>query len=115
MTLISVVETPNYLADAERTMTEAERAGVVDTLAGNPAQGVLIKGTGGLRKMRVGLEGRGKRGGGRIVYWFHSEGYPVVLLAMFAKNEASDLTASERAALRRIATALLNDFRRRTR
>lgn len=113
MQLISVVETPSYLADAERTMTEAERAAVIDTLATNPAHGVLIKGTGGLRKMRTGLQGRGKRGGGRVVYWFHSEGYPVVLLAMFAKNEASDLTASERAALRRIADALLDDFRKK--
>jgi hypothetical protein len=114
MPLISVVETPSYLADAEKAMTDAERAGIVDTLAGNPAQGVLIKGTGGLRKMRIGLQGRGKRGGGRVVYWFHSEGFPIVLLAMFAKNEASDLTTSERATLRRIADALLDDFRSRT-
>ncbi len=76
-------------------------------------QGVLIQGTGGLRKMRIGLSGRGKRGGGRVVYWFHSEGYPVVLLAMFAKNEASDLTAKERAILVMVAAQLLNDFQRR--
>jgi hypothetical protein len=112
MPLISVVETPAYIADAERVLTEADRAAVIDMLAANPLSGVLIKGTGGLRKMRIGVEGRGKRGGGRVIYWFHSEGFPVVLPAMFAKNEASDLTAKERTALGRIAGQLLQDFRR---
>ena len=112
MPLISVVETPAYLADAEKLLTEAERGAVIDALAANPAQGVLIKGTGGLRKMRVGIGSRGKRGGGRVIYWFHAHEYPVVLLAMFAKNEAADLTEKERAALGRVAALLLGDFRR---
>ena len=93
-------------------MTEAERGAVIDALAANPAQGVLIKGTGGLRKMRIGIGSRGKRGGGRVIYWFHAHEYPVVLPTMFAKNEAADLTAKERAALQRVAAMLLDDFRR---
>lgn len=93
-------------------MSAAERESVFDHVARYPLEGVLIKGAGGLRKLRIGLEGRGKRGGGRVVYWFHSSGFPIVLLAMFAKNEASDLTAKERAALARIAECLIDDFRR---
>jgi hypothetical protein len=81
-------------------------------LARNPTLGVLIRGTGGLRKMRVGFGGRGKRGGGRVIYWFHSPGFPVVLIAMFAKNEAADLTAKERTAFSRAAERLIGDFRR---
>ncbi len=46
--------------------------------------------------MRIPLQGRGKRGGGRVVYWFHSTDYPVVLMLLFAKNAAADLTAEER-------------------
>ena len=110
--MISVVEAPTYLADAEKLLTEAERVAIIDALAANPAQGVLIKGTGGLRKTRVGIGSRGKRGGGRVIYWFHALEYPVVLLAMFAKNEAADLTEKERAALGRVAALLLDDFRR---
>jgi hypothetical protein len=113
MTWISVVETPTYLADAQRLLTEAERGAVIDTVARNPAVGVLIRGTGGLRKMRVGIGGRGKRGGGRVIYWFHSPGFPVVLLAMFAKNEAADLTAKERAELGHVAGRLIGDFGRK--
>ena len=112
MPLITIVEAPTYLADAEKLLTEAERDAIIDALAANPAQGVLIKGTGGLRKMRIGIGSRGKRGGGRVIYWFHAHEYPVVLLAMFAKNEASDLTAKERAILERVAALLLDDFRR---
>jgi hypothetical protein len=46
-----------------------------------------------------------------VIYWFHAQEFPVVLLAMFAKNEVADLTAKERVALERVAALLLNDFR----
>jgi hypothetical protein len=105
-----VVEAQSYLADATRLLNEDERSDIATSLAINPTQGVLIKGTGGLRKMRVGIAGRGKRGGGRVVYWFHSADYPIVLLAMFAKNEASDLTAAERKFLGNVADQLKQDF-----
>lgn len=113
MALVSVVETPGYLRDAEKVLTKEEREAVIDAVAEFPMQGALIQGTGGLRKMRIGFGDRGKRGGGRVVYWFHSEGYPIVLLAMFAKNESSDLTAVERSILVKVAGQLLNDFQRR--
>jgi hypothetical protein len=113
MHLISVVETLAYLADAQKVLTESERNAVIDVLATNPLAGVLIKGADGLRKMRIGLGGRGKRGGGRVIYWFHSDGFPIVLLAMFAKNEASDLTSKELAALIRIADQLREQLGRK--
>jgi hypothetical protein len=59
MRLISVVETLAYLADAQKVLTESERNAVIDLLASNPLAGVLIKGAGGLRKMRIGMGGRG--------------------------------------------------------
>lgn len=97
MTALSgVVETEPYLARAVRLMSDEERAAVVDMVAADPQGGVVMPGTGGLRKMRIPLRGRGKRGGGRVVYWYHSEGYPAVLLFVFAKNEASDLTGDQR-------------------
>lgn len=51
-------------------MSEEERTAVVNALAATPDAGVLIKGTGGLRKLRIPLAGRGKRGGARVIYWF---------------------------------------------
>ncbi|MCZ8043946.1 MAG: type II toxin-antitoxin system RelE/ParE family toxin [Beijerinckiaceae bacterium] len=107
---VSVVETPAYLSRAERSMSAEERSAIVDAVASSPESGVLIQGTGGLRKMRIALAGRGKRGGGRLIYWFHSAGLPAVLLWVFAKNEASDLTASQRDVLAKATRDLLTDF-----
>ncbi len=110
--LVSVVETPLYLARAEHLMSAEERTLIVDAVAADPAAGLVIRGTGGLRKIRIPLAGRGKRGGGRVIYWFHSAGWPAVLLWVFAKNEADDLTFAQRRALADEARGLLNDFGR---
>ena len=112
--LISVVETPLYLDRAEKMMSEAEREHVVDTIAANPAGGVVIPGTGGLRKMRIPLQGRGKRGGGRVIYWFHSESLPVVLVLAFAKNDAEDMSQDQRRKLTALSAVLLEQFGGRT-
>lgn len=61
-------------------MTDEERSLLVDYLAYNPAAGDLIPGAGGVRKLRWGLEGRGKRGGARVVYFYHSEAMPLFAL-----------------------------------
>jgi hypothetical protein len=108
--LISVVETPLYLARAARLMTEAEREEVVTTVAAAPDAGVIVKGTGGLRKLRILLQGRGKRGGGRVIYWFHSVDYPAVLLLAFAKNEGEDVTSEERKRLIGLSAILMEQL-----
>lgn len=53
-------------------------------------------GLGGIRKLRVAFGGRGKRGGGRMIYALLLAGGPVALLRAYSKNEAADLTAEER-------------------
>ena len=109
-TLVSVIEANSYLVPARRLMSEEERFAVVDMIAANPDAGVVIKGTGSLRKIRISLQGRGKRGGGRVVYWYHSTGHPAVLLFVFAKNEAADLSPERRKFLAQITAALIEDF-----
>ncbi|MSQ73564.1 MAG: hypothetical protein EXR27_20145 [Betaproteobacteria bacterium] len=49
----------------------------MDYLACHPTVGDLIPGTGGVRKLRWSLEGRGKRGGTWVVYFYHDPGVPV--------------------------------------
>jgi len=77
---ISVVETPEFLAATRRIMDEEERGLLVDYLARNPSAGDLVPATGGVRKLRWGLGGRGKRGGARVIYYFHSEAMPIFAL-----------------------------------
>jgi hypothetical protein len=109
----TVVETPSYLADAERLLSPVEQKAVVDRLAADPGCGVVMQGTGGVRKVRFGFGGRGKSGGARVVYLFGGEDIPIFVLAIFAKNEKANLTAAERNALGKMVAGILDDYRRR--
>lgn len=109
--LTTVIETQSYLAAAERLLSEVERAALVDMIATDPSSaGVVIPGTGGLRKMRIGLQGRGKRGGGRVIYWYHAPGYPAALLWIFAKNAVADLTKEQYRKLSGAIEGLVGEF-----
>jgi hypothetical protein len=107
----SVVETDAYLSKASKFMSEAEREAAVLMIATDPQAGDVIKGTGGLRKVRIPLQGRGKRGGGRVIYWYYNDGHPAVLMWAFAKNEASDLTPNQYKQLTAAAALHLDQFR----
>lgn len=108
--LITVVETSVFIAKASRIMSDMERTRIVDIVAERPDAGVIVTGSKGLRKLRVALAGRGKSGGGRIIYWYHSPGYPAVLLWVFAKNEADNLTAAQLKRLVDEGDGLIDDF-----
>ncbi len=113
MVPISVVETPEFLSATRKLMNDEERALLVDYLAYNPAAGDLIPGTGGVRKLRWGLEGRGKRGGARVIYFHHDAGLPLFALTAFAKNERADLSQQDRNDFRRLTALLVEAFKRR--
>jgi hypothetical protein len=68
-------------------------------IALDPECGVLIQGTGGIRKARFAVGGKGKSGGVRVIYYYHSESIPVFLLDVFAKNEKANMTKKEMNAL----------------
>lgn len=110
---ISVVETPEFLSATRKLMSDEERALLVDYLAYNPAAGDLIPGTGGVRKLRWGLEGRGKRGGARVIYFHHDAGMPLFALTAFAKNERTDLSQQDRNDFRQLTALLAEAFKRR--
>jgi hypothetical protein len=108
----TVVETPSYLADAERLFSPDEQKTIVDRLAADPVCGVVVPGGGGIRKVRFGFGGRGKSGGARVIYLFGGEDLPVFVLAAFAKNKKADLSLSERNALGRMVKDMIENYRR---
>ena len=110
---ISVVETSEFLCATRKLMTDDERALLVDYLAYNPTSGDLVPGTGGVRKLRWGLEGRGKRGGARVVYFHHDAGMPLFALTAYAKNERADLSQQDRNDFRQLTALLVESFKRR--
>ncbi len=72
----------------------------------HPDAGDLIPRSGGLRKLRWQAEGRGKRGGYRIIYYWRNQQGEIWLLTMYAKNEAENIPAQ---VLKAIKEALEND------
>jgi len=105
--LHAVAETQLYLSRAEKLMSEDERSMIVDLLAASPEVGDLIPGTGGLRKVRVPLARRGKRGGARVIYYVYDQTLPIYLLLAYAKNERDDLSAEQKSTLRRLVENIL--------
>jgi hypothetical protein len=107
---VTVVETSVYLARAEKILDEAQRQAVVDMLTVNPEVGDVIQGTGGGRKVRFALEGRGKSGGARVIYFFHNEGMPVFLLTVYTKNQKANLSAADRNAMQKLCKAIVATY-----
>jgi hypothetical protein len=98
--LITVVETRSYQKRATKLMSEQEQFDAITMIATDPECGAVMKGTGGIRKVRFRLGGRGKSGGVRLIYYFHNLEMPVFLLTVFAKNEKANLSAEERMTLK---------------
>ena len=101
-----VVETDQYLSKAEKLLSESEREEVVLLVADIPDCGEVMVGTGGVRKVRFARQSQGKRGGYRVIYFFHDADMPIYLLTVFAKNQKANLSKAERNQLRKL-TALL--------
>jgi hypothetical protein len=68
--------------------------------------------TGGLRKVRIPLKGRGKRGGARLITFFHDVGMPVFLITVYAKNVQKDLDQKQRKAAKALTDAIRVQFGR---
>lgn len=78
--LQTVVETPEYIRQANNCMDEESRESFITHIAEHPLDGKLISGTGGARKIRWSSDShRGKRGGSRIIYYYHNENMPIFL------------------------------------
>lgn len=104
--LITVAEMPEYIRRAARLLSRPERSDVIDYVAATPKAGDLIQGTGGVRKLRWARDGRGKSGGVRVIYYFHSEALPLYLLTVFGKGEKADLSQAERNELAKLVQVL---------
>ena len=111
--LVTVVETPEFLTATRRMMDEEERGLLIDHLARNPLDGDIVPGTGGIRKLRWGLEGRGKRSGARVIYYYHDPSMPLFALTAYAKNDRADLSQSDRNDFRRLTSLLVESYARR--
>lgn len=73
----------------------------------SPNAGDLIPGGAGLRKVRWSAQGRGKRGGARVIYYWHAAKHHVYLIYGYVKSEREDLTKSQI----KVLTGLMKDVK----
>ena len=104
---MQIVRTRPYLRDLKRMgVAEAEQEALEQAIATNPDAGAVIPGLGGIRKLRFGFGGRGKRGGGRAIYFAMIADDVAVMIFAYAKSEREDITPAQR----KEALAVLKEF-----
>jgi hypothetical protein len=97
-----IVETPIFTKLINEIMSDDEYKELQEALVIKPDLGVLIKNSGGLRKVRWSVDGRGKRGGVRIIYYWMTENEQLYMMYIFPKNTQENLTNAQTKALRQI-------------
>ena len=103
--MLTVVETPTFVRLSEDLWSEDERTVFIDFIAANPEAGDVVPESGGLRKIRWGRAGRGKRGGVRVIYYNRLTQGEIWLLLIYGKSVQDDISAH---VLRRIKEELEN-------
>ncbi|MHB8966983.1 MAG: type II toxin-antitoxin system RelE/ParE family toxin [Thermoleophilia bacterium] len=89
------VETSIFTEEVQNLLGEEEYRALQLALLFRPEQGAVIKGSGGLRKIRWGAKGKGKRGGCRIIYYLDKSQESIYMLFAYPKSERADLTTAQ--------------------
>jgi len=89
------IETPIFTRQVKESLSDEDYRLLQLLLVIRPDIGEVIKGGGGIRKVRWALPGRGKSGGVRVIYYWRTVQAQLYMLFMFPKNERSDLTPKQ--------------------
>lgn len=92
--MLTVIETPIFQRMVADVLGDADRQLLIQWIAGNPLAGDVIPGVDGLRKVRWGRSGMGKRGGARVIYFNRLASGEVILVAIYAKAKFDNMPAS---------------------
>jgi hypothetical protein len=96
------VETPVFTEQIVAALDDDSYRQLQLALLLRPEQGALIRGSAGLRKLRWSLPGQGKRGGIRVIYFWHPRDETFYMLYLYPKNVQGDLTPDQTRILRRL-------------
>lgn len=97
---MELIETSIFTKQVQAALSEEEYRAFQLYLILRPDAGPIIPGSGGLRKVRWRLAGRGKRGGARVIYYWRTAQDQLILLFLYPKNAQAALTPSQVKALR---------------
>ena len=95
------IETPIFTRLVQSLLEDDEYRELQATLIGQPDLGPVIQGSGGLRKVRWSLPGRGKSGGVRVIYYLVTEDR-ILMVFIYPKGKQDDLSSEQLKRLRRI-------------
>lgn len=106
---VKIFRTSVYIRFASQLPPGVEIDKAEKEIAENPTGWPIIQGTGGIRKARFAIGNKGKRGGGRICYFYFMQEESIHLLKAYSKNEKEDLTPAEKNVLKQIVKDLKNE------
>jgi hypothetical protein len=106
-------KTPGFKDEADRLQVWQQIDELKPMLDSNPTLGNVIPGGDGLRKIRIGLPGRGKRGGARVIYFQMVSDTIILFIGLYAKNELSDICQEALSKLIRLRDLAVDEFRSR--
>lgn len=89
---MEIIETPVFTRKIKDVLSDDEYGKLQWALVINPEAGAVIPGSGGLRKLRWAISGRGKRGGLRVIYYWYTQDEKIYMLFPYKKSEQEDLT-----------------------
>ena len=89
--MVTFIETKLFTRLVEEYLSDDSYRQLPAALASDPEAGPLIPGSGGLRKLRWGISGRGKRGGLRVIYYARIKQDEIWLLTLYPKNVAENI------------------------
>lgn len=92
---VKIIETTIFTKKVNTLLTEEEYRNLQNTLIQDPEKGKVIRGSGGLRKIRWGISGRGKSSGVRNIYYWIIKKKIILMLLVYSKSEQDNLTSSQ--------------------
>ncbi len=101
---MELIETPIFTRQVDDQLSDEEFRLLQLHLMEHPDAGAIIPASGGLRKVRWRLPGRGKRGGARVIYYWKTARSRLYLLFLYPKNVRSDLAPAQLRTLRKLVT-----------
>lgn len=112
-TMISMVilETPIFTKQITKLLSDDSYAQLQELVRINPESGNLIPGSGGLRKIRWKVEGQGKRGGIRVIYYWYVPREQIYMMLAYTKNQQEDLTPRQLKILKQLVQEEFSDGR----
>jgi len=103
--------TKTYERAIAKLLSPENRVEMEKALAANPLAHPVIRGTGGIRKMRWAGSGRGKRGGIRVIYFYLAGPETIYLLSAYAKSAQTDLTPADKKAWAKLVASIKKEAR----